>query len=130
MAKDHVVHMAVWERSVVFLLQGKPRHEGLGVDKGVYEQGDEDRINAVVQQHHNNLSWNDALAQLRDVHGQLMVLLDPLGDHDLQQRYCHYLPDEPGEGDGPPVIDVIYGNTAGHWAEHQAWITALVQPAA
>lgn len=125
--QDHVTNMAIWERSVVFLLQGKPRHEGLGVDEGVYEQGDEDAINAMIRQHNSNLSWNDALQQLRDVHGQMMALLEPLSDADLQQPYRHYLPDEPGEGDGPPVINVIYGNTAGHWAEHQAWIAALVQ---
>ena len=124
--QDHVVHMAAWERSVVFLLQGKPRHEGLGVDETVYEQGNEDRINAVVQQQRNDLSWNEALAQLRAVHQEMIALLEPLSDHDLQQPYRHYLPDEPGKGDGPPVIDVIYGNTAGHWGEHQAWIGALV----
>ena len=31
--KDHLSHMAAWERSVAFLLQGRPRHEGLGVDE-------------------------------------------------------------------------------------------------
>jgi hypothetical protein len=60
---DHVTNMAIWERSVVFLLQGKPRHAGLGVDERVYEQGDVDVINAVIQQHNNNLPWDDALQQ-------------------------------------------------------------------
>ncbi len=125
--KDHVTHIAAWERSVVFLLQGKPRHAGLDVSPAVYEQGDEDAINAVIQQQHSTLSWNDALTQLRNVHRQMMTLLGSLSDADLQQPYRYYLPDEPGDGDGPPAINVIYGNTAGHFGEHQEWIAALVK---
>ncbi len=124
--KDHVVHMAAWERSVVFLLQGKPRHEGLGVNEALYEQNDVDAINAAIQQQHAELSFADALEQLRSVHGQMMSRLHTLTDVDLQRSYRHYLPDEPGEGDGPPVINVIYGNTADHFREHQTWIDVLV----
>lgn len=125
--KDHVAHMTAWERSVVFMLQGKGRHEGLGVDEALYERDDVDAINAAVQQQHATLSFADAQNQLRDVHGQMMALLDGLSDADLQQPYRHYLPDEPGDGDGSKVIEVIYGNTAGHFEEHQAWIEALVK---
>ena len=28
--KDHIAHMTAWERSALYFLQGKPRHEGLG----------------------------------------------------------------------------------------------------
>jgi hypothetical protein len=54
-----------------------------------------------------------------------MLALQPLTDVDLQQPYRHYLPAEPGEGDGPPAFNVIYGNSAHHFAEHLAWIEAL-----
>ena len=47
-AKDHVIHMTAWERSVVFFLQGKPRHEGLGVEEQLYRTGDDDAINDAV----------------------------------------------------------------------------------
>ncbi len=123
---DHVIHMTVWERSVVFFLQGKPRHAGLGVDEAVYLKGTDDEINAVVYQQRKDLPLADALAQFRDVHEQLLKLLQPLTDADLQKPYRHYLPDEPGDGDGPPAINVIYGNSASHFAEHQGWIEALV----
>lgn len=127
--KDHVVHMAAWERSVVFLLQGTPRHEGLGVDEAIYQAGVE-QVNIVVQQQCTDVSWNDALTQLRDVHGQIMALLESLSDQDLQQPYRHYLPDEPGDDDGRPVLNVLYGDTADHFREHHAWIDTLVQQAA
>jgi len=123
---DHISHMAAWERSVVFLLQGKDRHTGLGVDKTLYRIGDYDAINAAVRQQHRELSPAEARHALRDVHGQLLDLLQPLSDADLHKPYAHYLPNEPSADEGPPVINVIYANTAHHFAEHLRWIQALV----
>jgi hypothetical protein len=56
-----------------------------------------------------------------------MTHIQPLSDEDLQESYRHYLPDEPGEGDGPSAMTVIYGNTAHHYREHQAWIEAMLE---
>ncbi len=130
--KDHLIHLAHWERSVVFFLlfflQGKPRHAGLDVEEALFLKGDDDEINAVIFQRRKDDPLGEALAQFRDIHQQLLQLLQPLADADLQRPYRHYLPEEPGEGDGPPAINVIYGNSARHFAEHLAWIEALVGP--
>jgi hypothetical protein len=123
--KDHLIHLTSWERSAVFFLQHQPRHAGLGVDEALYLNGSDDEINAAIFQQRKDLPLVDALAQFRDVHGQLLKLLGPLTDADLQKPYRHYLPDEPGEGDGPSAYKVIYGNSAHHFAEHQGWIVAL-----
>jgi len=123
--KDHLVHLTAWERSMVFLLQGKPRHEGLGVNEATYLNGTDDEINAVIQSQRKGLSLDEVLASFRTTHEQLWAYLEPLTDADLNQPYRHYLPDEPGDGDGPPVINFIYGNTAYHFAEHLDWIEAL-----
>jgi hypothetical protein len=126
--KDHLIHLAAWERSMVFFLQGQPLHIGLGVDETLYLdlEGDDDDINAAIQQQRQDLPLAEALGQFRDAHGQLMKLLGPLTDADLQKPYRHYLPNEPGDGDGPSAINLIYGNTAHHFREHLAWIEALV----
>jgi len=124
--KDHIIHMAAWERSVVFFLQGKPRHAGLGVDEALYLSGSDDQINAAIFQQRKDLPLSGALALFRDVHQQLLNLLQPLTDAELHRPYRHYLPQEPGEGDGPLAINVIYGNSAGHFTEHLAWMEALV----
>jgi hypothetical protein len=89
-------------------------------------KGEDDDINAVIHAQHQELPLTTALAQFRQVHEQLLHALEPLTDADLQLRYRHYLPDEPGEGDGPVVLNMIYGNTADHFAEHLAWIESLV----
>jgi uncharacterized protein (TIGR03083 family) len=124
-AKDHVIHIIAWERSVVTMLRGKPRHEGLGVAENLYLTGDMDAINAVIQTQHQALPLAEALAQLRQTHQQLLTLLEPLTDQDLQQPYRHYLPDEPGEGDGPLAINVVYANSTEHFREHLDWIEDL-----
>jgi uncharacterized protein (TIGR03083 family) len=125
-AKDHVIHIMAWERSMVTMLQGKPRHEGLGVAEDLYLTKGFDAINAVIQAQHQALPLAEALAQLRQTHQQLLDLLEPLSDQDLQQPYRHYLPDEPGEGDGPPAINVVYANSTEHFREHLDWIEELV----
>jgi hypothetical protein len=129
-AKDHLIHLAAWERSITSFLKGQPRHEGLGVAEAVYLNGTFEDINEVIQQQHKHLSLADAITQLRSTHQQLLALLQPLTDDDLNQPYGHYLPDEPGRGDGPPAIDLIYGNTADHFAEHLSWIETLMNKAA
>ena len=124
--KDHVIHMMRWERSVVYFLQRQPRHLGLGVEETLYLKGSDDSINAAIFQQTSSLALSDALLQFRETHQQLLGLLKPLTDADLQKRYREFLPDEPGDGGGPPAINVIIGNTAHHFAEHLGWIEALV----
>jgi hypothetical protein len=123
--KDHLIHITVWERSVVFFLQHQPRHLGLGVDESVYSRGPVDAINAAVYQQSKNLSLDEALAQFREVHRQLMELFQSLTDADLFRPYRDYLPNEPGEGEARLTYTVIRNNTADHFAEHQGWIELL-----
>ena len=101
--KDHLIHLAHWERSMTFLLQGKPRHAGLEVPEAVYDRGDDDEINAAIYERHKAMPAAEARAQLRLTHQQLMALIQPLSDADLQKSYHHFLP----------------------IAEHLGWIEAL-----
>jgi hypothetical protein len=128
--KDHLVHLTYWERSVVFFLRGEPRHTALGVDEALYLKGSDDEINAAIFHAHADVALAEALSRFRKTHQQLMTLLQPLTDADLQKRYRDYLPGESAEGAGPPAINVIYGNSANHFAEHLTWIERLVNPAA
>jgi hypothetical protein len=122
--KDHLIHLAAWERSVVFFLQGQPRYAGLGVAQALYENGSADDINAAIFQQRKKMPLAEAIAQFRTVHEQLMQLLQPLTNADLHKPYRHYLPDE--LGDDRLAIDVVYSNTIGHFAEHLEWIETLV----
>lgn len=124
---DHLSHIAAWERSMLYLLQGRPRHEGLGVDKQLYLDGGFDEINAAIHDQTKDRSLDDALADLRWTHEQLLSQLDRLSDADLRQTYSHFLPDEPGQETGEPILLRLAGNTYEHYDEHRGWIEALVQ---
>ncbi len=126
--KDHLVHIAAWERSVAVFLQGKPRHEGLGVDEQIYATGDDDTINAAIQEQRKGVSLAEALADFREVHGRLLQLIEPLSDDDLYRANSDFQPEGSGERDDRPIIGMIYGNTANHFREHQEWIESLVSP--
>lgn len=124
--KDHLVHIAAWERSVVVFLQGRPRHEGLEVDEQVYARGDDDEINAAIQEKRKDVSLSEALDDMRSVHGQLLSLLEPMTDDDLYKANSDFQPNATGERDERPVAGMIYSNTANHFNEHQEWIESLV----
>lgn len=126
--KDHLIHLAYWERGALFFLQGKPRHIGMDVPESLYLDGGFDQINAVIQHKHKDLPLEAVQAFLQDIHRQMLEKLAKLSDADLKKPYRRYLPDEPGVGEGPPALDVIYANTAEHFAEHLAWIKALLEP--
>lgn len=124
--KDHLTHLSAWERSVIALLTGQPRHEGLGVSEDLYLNEDYDVINYAICQNHRHDSLEEVRARFQATHAELMRLIDPMSDSDLNKPYAHYLPDEPRDGDGPPVINLVYGNTADHFREHQGWIEAML----
>ncbi|MBA2468405.1 MAG: ClbS/DfsB family four-helix bundle protein [Chloroflexia bacterium] len=126
-AKDHLMHLAAWERSMVFLLQGKPRHEGLGVDEAVYLDGGDDAINAVIQSATKDVPLTEVLALLRSTHEQLRALVSSMSDDDPRQPYSHFRPAEPGEDSGEPILGRISGNGDAHFVEHLGYIEAIVR---
>ena len=124
--KDHLVHLAAWERSVVYMLEGRPRHEGLDVSEELFLNGIDDDINAAIQKKTGGFSAEEALDQLRSVHRRLLTLLEPLDDEALRRPYRSTLPAEMAGDDERFVVDVIYGNSADHFREHLEWIAALI----
>ncbi len=127
--KDHVAHLTAWEQSVIALLTGIPRHEALQVVEDVYLSGDFDVINAAIFHMHQHKPLDMVRAQFQATHDELCQLIEPLTDVDINRPYRHYLPDEPGDGDGPPVINLLYGNTAHHFRTHQVWIEEMLAAA-
>lgn len=125
-ARDHLAHLAAWERSMVYLLQGQPRHEGLGVEESVYLEGSEDEINAVIREASKGLALSEVRAVLRATHEQLLTLVSSMSDEDLRKTYSQFLPDEPGGDDGEPIMARISGNTDSHFDTHRGYIEKIV----
>jgi hypothetical protein len=121
--KDHLMHLAVWEDGIVALLSGQDRAARMRLDAETWNSHDYDRMNAVIQQQHKDLSLSEVRQHFSAAHHQLMATITTLSDADLQKPYNHYQPDSQQDH---PVVASILGNTEGHYAEHRPWIEAIV----
>lgn len=121
-AKDHIIHLAVWEGGVLALLRGENRRGYMGVDEESWNSRDFDRMNEVIRQHHQDKTLPEVLNTFRDVHRQMMEKLDSMAEADFTRPYRHYDPASPRE---EPVVNWIVGDTYEHYAQHQPWIAAI-----
>jgi len=123
--KDHLIHVAAWEHSLLALLEGADRHQAMGVASDVDAT---DAINAAVWAMHRDKSPEEALEYFRQTHALLLKLLRTMSDEDLRLPYNHYQPNEPrNASDDRQALDWVAGNTYEHYAEHVDWINQLVK---
>lgn len=125
--RDHLAHITAWEQSAIALLNKRPRHEGLGVSKDTYQGHDVDAVNQEIYNRNQQRPIEDVLADFRGSHQQLLAVLQKMSDEELRKPYSHFLPDEPGEETGDPVVEWVAGNTYEHYAEHLEIIRELVE---
>ncbi len=123
--KDHLVHVAAWEHSLIALLEGRDRAAAMGLAPGTDENTD--AINHAVWQIHREMPAQEALSYFRETHAQLRSVLAKLNTADIERPYSHYQPSEPDEN--RPVIGWIEGNTYEHYSEHIGWIKELTATA-
>ncbi len=123
--KDHLIHIAAWEHSLIALLEGADRHSAMGVAPDVNET---DAVNAAVWSMHRSKTPEQAVDYFRQTHALLVKRLSTLSDADLQLPYNHFQPQEPRDtDDNRPALDWVAGNTYDHYAEHIDWINQLVK---
>lgn len=118
--KDHLVHVAAWEHSLLALIEGHDRERAVGLQEAVEGIDNE---NEALRKLHENDTEDEALGYFRDSHARLVTALGKLSDADLQKPYSHYQPTEPDEK--RPVVGWVAGNTYEHYAEHTDWIKAI-----
>jgi hypothetical protein len=122
-AKDHVIHIAIWENETSSWLAKNLRYESLGVDQATVEEGT-DQINAVIHQRYQDLPLSDALRLSRQNHEQLMRQLESLTNEDLLRPYRHFDPSSDREN---PIDELIIMDTYDHYLEHLPWIKAIAE---
>lgn len=121
--KDHLAHLAAWERSLLGLISGRDRLAEMGLR--VHVEHDTDAINAAVQKLHADETPEQVLKYFRESHSALMDALGKLSDADLDKPYSHFQPSDPDVT--RPVSDWVAGNTWEHYAEHIDWIDQLIK---
>jgi hypothetical protein len=124
-AKDHFMHLAVWEGAALAMLEGKSKRERLNITPEVWEQ-DDDPINAVLQERYHELPAAEVKQTLAQNHARMVQKLEALTDEDFQRPYRHY---QPTSTDDRPIIDYIRWDTISHYRDHLSWIKVIVAQA-
>lgn len=124
--KDHLFHLAAWERGVAYLIQGKRRWEGMGVTPEEWRDLKMDETNERIFERNRDRSAAEALSALREAHQDMLDALAPLGDDDLRRPYASYDVDE-GQFPDRPIAGWIIGDTFEHYNEHLGYFRSLLQ---
>jgi hypothetical protein len=120
--KDHLAHLAAWERGIAYLLKRRPRAEGMGITAEQWVDLTMDEINEELYRTGKDRSAAGALATFREAHHELLDALTVLDDADLLRDYSAY--DEKEPYSGRPIVGWIIGNTYEHYDEHLGYIRA------
>ncbi len=122
--KDHMAHITAWEQSALALLEGRPRHEAMGIAPDEYLSEDVDVVNDAIYQHNKDRSPKEVRAAFERSHRQMLDRLEQMSDEDLTRPYSYYQPDDPEER---PVLGWIIGNTCAHYDEHVGWLRSMLE---
>jgi uncharacterized protein (TIGR03083 family) len=124
--KDHLMHMAVWEDGIEALLTKESRIERMGVTEELWEDGDVDTINAVIQQAHKDKSLEEVRQAYNATHERFVKTVAGLSDEALHLPYNHY---EPSSDDDRPALGWIVADSYEHYEEHLPWMKAIAEKA-
>lgn len=121
--KDHMAHVAAWERSLIALLEGRDRQAALGVPGG--DDQSEQALNAAIRDRYAHLSLGEVQRLMEETHAHVRSLVERMGDADLVRPYESFQPRATHDRRQDPVIYWIAGNTFGHYEEHRSWIASM-----
>ena len=123
--KDHLFHLAAWERGIAWLLGGRSRYEGMGVTSEEWQAHTMDEVNDLVHQRSRERDATQALAALREAHQAMLDALASMSDSDLQRPYSDFDPAATRYADRP-IIGWIIGDSYEHFEEHLTYIQAIL----
>jgi uncharacterized damage-inducible protein DinB len=85
--KDHLAHIAEWQRRGLGVIAGRPPWEGLGIEKEEWDRlGGTDAINDVLYRRHKDTSLEHVLADFRNTQKQVEQTIESMTDADLQRE--------------------------------------------
>ncbi|MEX2159579.1 MAG: ClbS/DfsB family four-helix bundle protein [Dehalococcoidia bacterium] len=119
--KDHMAHIAAWERMIVAHLTDGSDHEVAGMDAASFAAATLDEVNDSIYHLHHR----DTLSQVREefaaAHEAIVTLIESLPEDGFDRPYWD---DDPTRR---PVHDKIAGDTYLHYVEHAVWVRELLE---
>lgn len=121
--KDHLSHMASWERMIVAHLRDGSDHEVARMDEGAYTTATLDELNERLHQLQRDAPVTEVRKEFVDAHLAIVAFIDGMPEEQLARPYWDDWPEK-------SVLEKIAGDTYLHYREHAAWIAELIGQAA
>jgi hypothetical protein len=126
-AKDHIVHVAVWEGSLAAVLHGQPRYSAMGMDEQTYNNAaPPEGYNEIIYAQYKDRPLEEALLLSRHAHAQMLDALRNLNIDALAQLYTEYQPAPAGEEEMPMMLRLLRTYEA-HYPEHLGLIREIAE---
>ena len=116
-AKDHLAHVAAWERRLVGEVQGDRAAERFGLDEATFSATDTDRFNEMLHERFRDDPPATVRAEFQASGEALRSALSGLSDVDLRR------PVRPADPDVDTLVELIAWDSYRHYPEHVAAIT-------
>lgn len=84
--KDHITHVAAWEGGIRALLQGEPRHEGMGITEEDLALGDTGQVNERIRQAHADVPAAEVVEESILRHEGFIMELEALPDEAVYRK--------------------------------------------
>jgi hypothetical protein len=129
---DHLAHVTAWERTVLFPLQGRTRHEALGVTDEQFTQGEDplddffDGINQLVRDQTIGDSYEKVMADAREVHDQTVAALRQTTVNDLWKPSREMSSDTHEAARDVPFIEIVMSDACTHFDDHRGYIEKIL----
>lgn len=124
-AADHLHHLALWAEAALAIMDGRPRHQTLSLDRAQFDQGDFDALNEILRGRGPAATLSGAAGRLRALHPRLTAALEGLTEEELWQPCDSFVSGEAGRDAGRPLLALLFANTVHHVEEHLDWIETL-----
>jgi hypothetical protein len=111
--KDHLAHIADWQRRGLGVIEGRPAWEAMGIDKETYQSLDIDGVNEILYERNRDRSLPEVLTEFRKTQEKVVLTLEQMNEDDLERE----IPTGFNERH-PRIIDIARENFAGHDHDH------------
>ncbi|HLZ69600.1 MAG TPA: maleylpyruvate isomerase N-terminal domain-containing protein [Dehalococcoidia bacterium] len=117
--KDHLAHIAAWERVLIALLRGAPEHEAFAINQSALATLDTDGVNAILRERGAALPPDAVRAEFHAAHAAVLAEVQEMPESALVA---------PLAADDPRSrVQKIAGDTYLHYDDHRAWIAPLLR---
>lgn len=120
-AKDHLSHVAAWERMIVAHLRDGTDHEIAGMNAASYATVTLDDLNERLHLRTQDRALADTLREFAEAHEAIVAYIAKMPERRLDEAYWD---DDPS---ARTLLDKIAGDTYLHYREHAGWIEAWLQ---